>query len=91
MRELMADSDLPSPDQRSVQRDERRSTRLAGRHHAATTCDEHVNLENHTAHLEDAMLKRLSKRAWSELEADIRLLDKRFAEMVPTSAAFLAL
>ena len=34
------------------------------------------------AHLEDAMLRRLSKRRQMRLEADIRLLDKRLAEMV---------
>src|SRR4029077_6416338 len=38
--------------------------------------------ENQAAHLEDAMLRRLSKRRQTRLEADIRLLDKRLAEMV---------
>ena len=45
-------------------------------------CDEHVAAENQAAHLEDAMLRRLSKRRQTRLEADIRLLDKRLAEMV---------
>jgi len=51
-------------------------------------CDEHVAVENQAAHLEDAMLRRLSKRRLIRLEADIRLLDKRLAEMVATNAAF---
>ena len=38
-------------------------------------CDEHVAVENQAAHLEDAMLRRLSKRRLTRLEADIRLLD----------------
>src|SRR6201997_4765485 len=38
-------------------------------------CDEHVAAENQAAHLEDAMLRRLSKRRQTRLEADIRLLD----------------
>src|SRR5256714_15055514 len=54
-------------------------------------CDEHVTVENQTAHLEDAMLRRLSKRRLVRLEADIRLLDKRLAEMVATNAAFARL
>jgi transposase len=40
-----------------------------------------------TAHLEDAMLRRLSKRRQMRLEADIRLLDKRLAEMVAANVA----
>ena len=44
-------------------------------------CDEHVAVENQAAHLEDAMLRRLSKRRLIRLEADIRVLDKRLAEM----------
>jgi transposase len=44
--------------------------------------DEHVTVENQAAHLEDAMLRRLAKRRLARLEADIRLLDKRLAEMV---------
>src|SRR5882672_1990013 len=51
-------------------------------------CDEHVAAKNPAAHLEDAMLRRLSKRRLVRLEADIRLLDKRLAEMVATNAAF---
>ena len=51
-------------------------------------CDEHVAVENQAAHLEDAMLRRLSNRRLVRLEADIRLLDKRLAEMVATNAAF---
>ena len=39
------------------------------------------------AHLEDAMLRRLSKRRQMRLEADIRLLDKRQAEMVAAHVA----
>ena len=45
-------------------------------------CDEHVTVENQAAHVEDAMLRRLNKRRLARLEADIRLLDKRLAEMV---------
>src|SRR5262249_33475304 len=43
--------------------------------------------ENQAAHLEDAMLRRLSKRRQMRLEADIRLLDKRLAEMVAANVA----
>src|SRR5262249_8763878 len=50
-------------------------------------CDEHVAVENQAAHLEDAMLRRLSKRRQMRLEADIRLLDKRLAEMVAANVA----
>src|ERR1700739_2373454 len=50
-------------------------------------CDEHVAAENQAAHLEDAMLRRLSKRRQMRLEADIRLLDKRLAEMVAANVA----
>src|SRR5262249_58970618 len=50
-------------------------------------CDEHVAAENQAAHLEDAMLRRLSKRRQIRLEADIRLLDKRLAEMVAANGA----
>jgi transposase len=53
-------------------------------------CDEDVAVENQAAHLQDAMLRRLSKRRLVRLEADIRLLDKRLAEMVATNAAFAA-
>ena len=45
-------------------------------------CDEHVTVQNQTAHVEDAMLRRLNKRRLVRLEADIRLLDKRMAEIV---------
>src|SRR3954469_19762010 len=45
-------------------------------------CDERVTVENQAAHLEDVMLRRLSKRRLARLEADISLLDKRLAEMV---------
>jgi len=51
----------------------------------------HVTVENQAAHLEDAMLRRLSKRRLTRLAADIRLLDKRLAEMVATNAAFAQL
>src|SRR5262249_59921402 len=47
-------------------------------------CDEHVAAENQAAH---AMLRRLSKRRQMRLEADIRLLDKRLAEMVAANVA----
>ena len=50
-------------------------------------CDEHVAAENQAAHLEDAMLRRLSKRRQTRLEADIRLLDKGLAEMVAANGA----
>jgi transposase len=45
-------------------------------------CDEHAAAMNQAAHLEDPMLRRLSKRRLARLEADIRLLDKRLAELV---------
>ena len=44
-------------------------------------CDERVAVENQAAHVEDAMLRRLNKRRLARLEADIRLLDKRLAEI----------
>src|SRR5262245_45990374 len=50
-------------------------------------CDEHAAAENQAAHLEDAMLRRLSKRRQMRLEADIRLLDKRLAETVAANVA----
>src|SRR5712675_1700172 len=46
-----------------------------------------VAAENQAGHLEDAMLRRLSKRRQTRLEADIRLLDKRLAEMVAADVA----
>ena len=49
-------------------------------------CDEHVAVENQTAHVEDAMLRRLNKRRLARLEADILLLDKRMAEIVASNA-----
>lgn len=49
-------------------------------------CDEHVTMANQASHLEDAMLRRLSKRRLARLEADIALLDKRLAEMVAGDA-----
>jgi transposase len=49
-------------------------------------CDEHVAVENQTAHIEDAMLQRLNKRRLARLEADILLLDKRMAEIVAGNA-----
>ena len=42
-------------------------------------CDEHVAVENQTAHLEDAILRRLNKRRLARLEADILLLDRRMS------------
>src|SRR3954469_784833 len=45
-------------------------------------CDEHVAVENQAAQLEDAMLQRLAKRRLARIETDIRLLDKRLAEMI---------
>src|SRR3954451_21201558 len=44
--------------------------------------DEHVAVENQAAQLEDAMLRRLAKRRLARIEADIRLRDKRLAEMI---------
>jgi len=51
-------------------------------------CDEACHRREPDAHLEDAMLRRLSKRPPGPTEADIRLLDKRLAEMVATNAVF---
>ena len=45
-------------------------------------CNEHAAAMNQATHLEDAMLRRLSKRRLVRLEADISLLDKRLAELV---------
>jgi transposase len=45
-------------------------------------CDEHVAAENQASHLEDAMLRRIAKRRVARIAADIRLLDKRLAELV---------
>src|SRR3974377_1504132 len=45
-------------------------------------CDEHAAAMNQATHLEDPMLRRLSKRRLVRLEADICLLDKRLAELV---------
>src|SRR5215207_1494316 len=47
-------------------------------------CDEHVAVENQAAQLEDAMLRRLAKRRLARIEADIRLLKKRLAQMIAT-------
>jgi Transposase IS116/IS110/IS902 family len=49
-------------------------------------CDEHVAVENQTAHLEDAMLRRLNKRRLARLAADILLLDRRMAQIVAGNA-----
>ena len=49
-------------------------------------CDEHVAVENQAAQLEDAMLRRLAKRRLARIETDIRLLDKRLAEMIAAEA-----
>src|SRR3954452_13140258 len=43
---------------------------------------QHVAVGNQAAQLEDAMLRRLAKRRLARIEADIRLLDKRLAEMI---------
>ena len=53
-------------------------------------CDEHVAVENQAGHLEDVMLRRLSKRRLIRLEADIRLLDKRLTEMAPSTLLSLS-
>jgi transposase len=50
-------------------------------------CDEHVTVQNQATHVEDAMLRRLNKRRLVRLEADIRLLDKRMAEIVAANPA----
>ena len=49
-------------------------------------CDEHVAVENQTAHIEDALLRRLNKRRLARLKTDILLLDRRMAEIVATNA-----
>src|SRR3954463_12292667 len=48
--------------------------------------DEHVAIENQAAQLEDAMLRRLAKRRLARIEADIRLLEKRLAELIAAEA-----
>jgi transposase len=45
-------------------------------------CNEHVAIENQATHVEDAMLQRLNRRRMARLQQDIRLLDKRLAELV---------
>jgi transposase len=50
-------------------------------------CDEHVTVQNQATHVEDPMLRRLNKRRLARLEADIRLLDKRMAEIVAGNPA----
>ena len=50
-------------------------------------CDEHVTVQNQASHVEDAMLRRLNKRRLTRLESDIRLLDKRMAEIVAANPA----
>ena len=50
-------------------------------------CDEHVTVENQATHVEDAMLRRLNKRRLARLDSDIRLLDKRMAEIVAAEPA----
>src|SRR3954452_1041904 len=68
------------------------TTQLKGSQRSSPCGDnEHVAVENQAGHLEDVMLRRLSKRRLIRLEADIRLLDKRLAEMVATNAAFAQL
>ena len=49
-------------------------------------CDEHVAVENQTAQLEDAMLRRLNKRRLARLGANILLLDRRMAQIVVSNA-----
>src|SRR5262249_43114777 len=43
-------------------------------------------VENQTAQLEDAMLRRLNKRRLARLAADILLLDRRMAQIVISNA-----
>src|SRR5688572_30129480 len=50
-------------------------------------CDESVTVQNQAAHVQDAMLQRLNKRRLARIEADIRLLDKRMAEIVAADPA----
>ena len=47
-------------------------------------CEEHVAVLNQAAHVEDALLRRLNRRRMARLQEDIRLLDKRLAELVTT-------
>jgi transposase len=47
-------------------------------------CEEHVAVLNQSAHVEDALLRRLNRRRRARLQEDIRLLDKRLAELVRT-------
>jgi transposase len=49
-------------------------------------CDEHVAVLNQATHLEDAMLRRITKRRLARLEADIALLDKRLRQIVAADA-----
>src|SRR5215213_9630377 len=51
-------------------------------------CDERVTVENQAAHVEDVLLRRLNKRRLARLEADIRLLDRRLAEIVAADPTF---
>jgi transposase len=49
-------------------------------------CDEKIAIQNASALLEDAMLRRLNRRRIARLTADIALLDKRLAEIVAADA-----
>jgi len=53
-------------------------------------CDEHVAVLNQASHLEDAMLRRITKRRLARLEADIALLDRRLGEIVAAEAGLTA-
>ena len=72
---------------RVVHRDPAADSSLRSSPCGGSLCDEHVTVENQTAHIEDAMLRRLNKRRLARLEADILLLDKRMAEIVASNAA----
>jgi transposase len=50
-------------------------------------CGEHVAVMNQASHLEDAMLRRITKRRLARLEADIALLDKRLRAIVAAEAS----
>jgi hypothetical protein len=50
----------------------------------ATVREWKKRLEHQAAQLEDAMLRRLAKRRLARIEADIRLLENRLAQMIAT-------
>jgi transposase len=79
---------LTRPAQRPTPAAELLAEMLAVRRQLST---EKVAAENASRLLEDALLRRLSRRRIGRLAADIELLDKRLIEIVATDAALARL